>query len=231
MSTFASSERSRTRVGHILVLLVSVAAGSAAFWLARQGHRRPPTPRGMVFRAEAREVKSPLDRFEVRAMDRGGRAVAVFAPAIGDFPATLETYAFPAGGRLERLVGPDASRAWSDLAPPAGGAEPATTFDFDGDGTTDDLVTGAVIVVPEDYGVVRVRSGRDGRTLFEDADELEYEGGDRAIPLGDVDGDGCSELALLHPRMNRSDYDIEPCDWLLGAKSWVTVVSGARATR
>ena len=80
-------------------------------------------------------------------------------------------------------------------------------------------------------GVVQVRSGRDGRVLFEDADPLEYESEDRAVPLDDLDGDGCSELALLHPRMDRSDYDWEPFDLVFGAKSWITVVSGARATR
>ncbi|MEQ1735607.1 MAG: hypothetical protein ABL886_04295, partial [Rhodoglobus sp.] len=70
-----------------------------------------------------------------------------------------------------------------------------------------------------------------GSVLFEDADPIEYEPQRRAFPLGDVDGDGCAELALVHPRGDRSGYDLELWDRLLGAKSWVTIVSGREATR
>ena len=96
--------------------------------------------------------------------------------------------------------------------------------DFDGDGTADILETGSGL----EYGSIRIRSGADGRVLFEDVDDLEYESTDRAVPLGDLDGDGRSELALIHPRMDRSNYDLELWDLLFGAKSWVTIVSGAR---
>ena len=114
-------------------------------------------------------------------------------------------------------------------------------FDFDGDGMADQVMAGRRFnpgARPDpatgrflDHGTVQVRSGRDGRVLFENRDPLEYESDARAFPLGDLDGDGCAELALVHPRMDRSRYDLELVDRLFGAKSWVTIVSGAQATR
>jgi len=67
--------------------------------------------------------------------------------------------------------------------------------------------------------------------LFEDTDPLEYECDARAFALGDLDGDGFSELALVHPPEDRSTYDVELWDRLFGAKSWISVVSGARVAR
>jgi hypothetical protein len=67
--------------------------------------------------------------------------------------------------------------------------------------------------------------------LLEDSDPLEYESDDRVRVLGDLDGDGFAEIALVHPRMDRSRYDFELWDALFGAKSWVTVVSGSRIKR
>jgi hypothetical protein len=195
----------------------------------------------MVFRAESREVVSPLDRFEVRAVEPSGRELAIFTPSTGEFSARLERLSFPQGDRLPVLLGLEAERAWKERADSAGSDAVRARFDFDGDGTEDSVVTWTPYQpVPSqpgmktfgpDHGVVRVVSGRDHRVLFEDCDSLEYEGWDRAIPLGDVDADGCAELALLHPRMDRSKYDLELFDLCLGAKSWVTVVSGALATR
>jgi hypothetical protein len=211
-------------------MILGVAIATGLFCSARAGHRRPPEPRGMVFRAEVRKVESPMDRFDVRAIELGGRAIAIWARASGQIPARLVIHRYPDGDLLEVLVGTDAERAWRELprVPDVGGAIEA--FDFDGDGTADELESEPVMQ-DRDYGVVRIRSGRDRRLLFLDEDELEYETWDRAVPLGDLDGDGCSELALLHPRMDRSGYDLELWDWLLGAKSWVTIVSGGRATR
>ena len=67
--------------------------------------------------------------------------------------------------------------------------------------------------------------------LFEDQDPLEYQCDDRAFVLGDLDGDGFSEVALVHPRSDRSTYDLELWDLLFGAKSWISVVSGSRIAR
>lgn len=207
-----------------LAMVLGVAMVSGILLSAHAGHRRPPSPRGMVFRAEAREVESPFDRFGVRAIGGASPAIAIFTPGMRDLPARFEIRSYPEGECSTEIVGPDAERAWKELSASQGVGEIAP-FDFDGDGAADRLTVG------EGDGVVSVRSGRDGRLLFEDEDDLEYEGKDRAITLGDVDGDGCSDLALLHPRMDRSRYDLELCDRFLGAKSWVTIVSGARATR
>lgn len=96
------------------------------------------------------------------------------------------------------------------------------TIDLDGDGTDD-----ALSELP--YGTTTITSGRDGTTLFVDRDPLEYESHQRARLLGDLDGDGHGDFALLHPRSDRSKYDIELLDRIYGAKSWITLISGAKA--
>lgn len=179
----------------------------------------------MVFRMEAREAQHPLDCFGVYAIDRGGPAVAVFCAATNDSPAMLAVYRYPDGAHVETLTGADALQSHSELAPTSDRA--TRTFDFDADGSFDAIEIGEGV----EFGTVRVRSGSDQRVIFEDDDPLEYECRARAIPLSDLDGDGYSELALLHPRTDRSRYDIEPIDWLFGAKSWITVVSGSRIDR
>jgi hypothetical protein len=192
------------------------------------GHRRPPQPAGMLFRVEAREASYPVDCFEVHPVDRGGPAVAVFERARGGHAASLSTYAYPDGRRIEALSGDEASRAESTIETSASMRTNAP-FDFDGDGVAD---TVEEFAGPSGWGsTVRVVSGRDGRTLFTDQDPLEYECHDRVHVLGDLDGDGFAEIALVHPRADRSKYDLELWDLLLGAKSWVTVVSGSRIKR
>jgi hypothetical protein len=179
----------------------------------------------MVFRAEAREAQHPIDCFGVYAIDRGGPAVAVFSAMTNDAPAMLAVYRYPDGTRVETLTGADALQLQVELAPTS--IRAAERFDFDADGAFDTIEVGQGV----DFGTVRVRSGADQRVIFENDDPLEYECRARAIPLSDIDGDGYSELALLHPRTDRSRYDIEPIDWIFGAKSWVTIVSGARIER
>jgi hypothetical protein len=80
-------------------------------------------------------------------------------------------------------------------------------------------------------GWVRVRSGVDGRELWSSHDPLEYESKDRLTPLGDLDGDGFAELAVLHPRRDRSRYDWELLDLAFGAKSRLSIVFGSRVAR
>jgi hypothetical protein len=75
---------------------------------------------------------------------------------------------------------------------------------------------------------VTVNSGATGAELFVHVDPREYEYEVGAFPLGDLDGDGCAEIALSHPRFDRSDYDW-PEDCLWEARSWITVVSGRLA--
>ncbi len=179
----------------------------------------------MVFRTEAREAQHPIDCFGVYAIDRDGPAVAIFCSATNDTPATLAVYRYPDGARIETLTGADALRSQAELASTSDRA--TQRFDFDADGSFDTIEIGEGV----EFGTVRVRSGSDQHVIFEDDDPLEYECRARAIPLSDLDGDGYSELALLHPRTDRSRYDIEPIDWLLGAKSWITIVSGSRIAR
>lgn len=97
-------------------------------------------------------------------------------------------------------------------------------FDFDGDATEDliQIQPGGV------RGLIRVVSGSSGALLFEDRDDLQYEDGNRAFSLGDIDDDGLSELALVYPRIDRSSYDLDILDWCFGVQSWITVVKYVR---
>lgn len=101
----------------------------------------------------------------------------------------------------------------------------STGADFDGDGIDDRTVFEKV-----DHGRAIVESGRDGSVLLESIEPLEYESNDRLTLLGDLDGDGFSELAVAHPRDDRSKYDWELFDAVFGAKSWLSVVSGRLGT-
>ena len=211
-------------------LVFSALTAGALFVGAHSGHRRAPTPQGMVFRIETREVRSPFDAIVVKAAHIGRPAIIVEAP-IHDENAWItsterRTYAYPEGTLLETKIILSLDR--SPAPPPA-------PFDFDGDGTVDRVLGSPSdrVHLEEhiDDGIVRVRSGATGAVLFEDHDEIEYEFNERAFPLGDLDGDGYAELALLHPRMNRSAYDLELWDLMLGTNSWVTIVSGSRVAK
>ena len=188
-------------------------------WLARSA---TPAPKGLVLQVVLPEVDSPFHRIEVLAVERDGPAIAIVDGVGRATPPRVAVVRYPGGEVLERLDEADA-RQLEDLraARWAGGTQP---FDLDGDGTADETSHDA-------DGWVQVRSGADGRVLWLSHDPLEYESNARLTPLADLDGDGCSELAVLHPRMDRSDYDIHPIEAILGVHSWLSVVSGARATR
>lgn len=203
-----------------LASAIGVLLLALAFVASRLGHRSPPWPIGAVLRVEARRSYGPFDEIQVVACDVGGPAIEIRSPEQFGSAVVVDRYRYPGG----ESIPPDAA--------PTAGADAATLtssimFDFDGDGAADRVEE------PDgmETGIVRVVSGRDGRTLFEDDDPIEYETQHRAFPLGDLDGDGFAELALVHPRSDRSRYDLELWDRLLGAKSWITVVSGRAATR
>lgn len=181
-----------------------------------------PQPDGLVLQVTLRETLEPFDGLVITPIDREGPAVAIYDEGdrlgpLSRFPETLIVVRYPTGEVLEHVVRPSPQLRSEIRAARRSKVE----FDFDGDGLVDrwecDL-----------DGWAYVRSGADGSTLWSQHDSLEYEDKDRLTPLGDLDGDGCSELAVLHPRDDRSSYDFEPLDRLFGAKSWLSVVSGAR---
>ncbi len=180
----------------------------------------------MVLRVEARRAHGPFDRFDVAPLEGPDPRIAVYSSMLHEQPASLRILRYPDGQLVEESVGERAVEARARMSRDFERAPDA--FDFDADGVQDTTEGGW----GDDYRYVRVRSGADRRVLFENYDPLEYECSERAIPLGDVDGDGFSELAVLHPRADRSRYDFpELGDRMFGAKSWITIVSGSRLAR
>ena len=209
---------------------LSVASVFAFLTLDWWDHRLAPRPTGAVLRVELPEEQfffgGPF--FRVAALDRDGPAIAVLwggryvSASAAPEPYTLLVVRYPSGEVLERTVGP--SRKQLDEFAAGSSTTAARRFDFDGDGVEDRAKCG-------NRGRAWVESGATGVIFWAQREELEYENWERLTPLGDLDGDGCSELAVIHPRQDRSKYDFELFDAVFGATSWLTVVSGARATR
>jgi len=205
-------------------------AGFVRVFVLNQDHLFAPTPEGMVLRFEVREVESPLDRITVRPSWTGEAAFTISLPATRSHAAEALRRTYPDG--LEWTPAASEAGAGDSAVEPEPGPirlwpERELVFDFDGDGVEDRVLT-----VPEvDYGWVKVASGADGSILYENYDPLYYESDERAFPLGDLDGDGYGELALVHPRMDRSKFDfLDPHAFahaFMDVKSWVTVVSGS----
>jgi hypothetical protein len=211
--------------GCVLLLIITLIANWHDIDGPSGGHRRTPAPPGLVFQLEARVVNTPWDCIRVFPLAREGPAVAVVDAGSRPNSATVQIYRYPSGLLVERLEG---ERAADLIAELAADAQPnSVLFDFDGDGILDRLEVRDRGI----FGHMRVLSGHDSSVLFEDQDTLEYECDERAFALGDLDGDGFGELALVHPRMDRSTYDLELWDMLLGAKSWISIVSGSRVAR
>lgn len=208
---------------------LSVASVFAFLTLDWWDHRLAPRPTGAVLRVELPEEQFHFTGrfFRVAVLDRDGPAIAVLwggrrVSASALEPYTLLVVRYPNGEVLERTVGP--SRKQLDEFAAGSSTTAARRFDFDGDGVEDRAKCG-------NRGRAWVECGASGARIWEQRDRLEYESRERLTPLGDLDGDGCSELAVIHPRQDRSKYDFELFDAMFGATSWLTVVSGARATR
>lgn len=200
--------------------LAGLAVAGFGFLLVESSfaHRTRPHPDGLVFQVETGEVFTPLDRPTIRRSTADPGAIVVETKGAGRREGSRRVYRYPSG---EPIPDPEGSLVRAD-------ALVSSPLDLDGDGTQDLIRIGER---PDHHGIVQVVSGRNGKVLFEDRDELEYETNDRLYPLGDIDGDGCSEMALLHPRADRSAYDFELFDAVLGAKSWISILSGARVKR
>ena len=160
---------------------------------------------------------------ELVVVDRNGPAVAIFdsggcpGTTSAEFRPTITIVRYPSGELLAQWVEPT-----EELRQELLNSRLANKcFDFDGNGVEDRTEW-------DNDGWVRVRSGVDGRELWSSHDPLEYEWVQRITPLGDLDGDGFAEIAVLHPRQDRSRYDWELFDLAFGAKSWLSIVSGSR---
>ncbi|MCK6445606.1 MAG: VCBS repeat-containing protein [Planctomycetes bacterium] len=210
----------------VALLLLVVLACAFAIWPPWHPRRVPPTVAGTLFRVELPEAGSFFtDRLNVFAIDRDGPAIAAIEPGDLQRPRVLVVHRFPSGELLERrdpCTAADVARVEAERrsTPPS-----HQRFDLDGDGSLDLLVVDRGLC----EGHAEIRSGADDRVLFVSDDPLEYESTDRVTFLGDLDGDGCSELAVWHPRSDRSRYDFELMDMVFGVKSWLSIVSGKLA--
>lgn len=174
---------------------------------------------GEVFVTELSAALTGFDQFTVFALDRADPAITVVDEGGTRQLGEVVVLRYPSGTVLERRLATHAYE-FRDHAPPD--VRRAAAADFDGDGVADRIASPA-------SGHSIVESGRDGSVLFESLDATVYESNERLTLLGDLDGDGCSELAVEHPRIDRSRYDFELQDLLFGVESWLTVVSGKRA--
>ncbi|MBI5433498.1 MAG: VCBS repeat-containing protein [Planctomycetes bacterium] len=221
MSIDHSPTRIRPWVWLAASALASIGACGVVHWSSWSEYRSVETLPGTVFQVELPSTSGPFDWFSVYAIEHEGPAIVVINPESGSRPRALRVFRFPSGEKLEELLdysAADVARIEVErrLVPP---------FDFDGDGAADAIVAG-------DHAC-RVSAVRGSETvaLFESSEPRVYATIERLTPLPDLDGDGCSELAVLQPRDDRSEYDLAPLDALCPATSRLSVVSGALATR
>ena len=210
----------------MLLSIPLLAIGSCVLftWPVWFAHHVPPSVDGAVFCVTLPKIGSLFDRFEVFAISRSGSAVVVVERGNSHRVSSVVVYEYPTGQVLERIE--NYSEAQLAFIRAEGTALVSSPRDFDGDGVDDRTQHDNTL----GQGRAVVRSGRTDEVLLESVEPLEYEDNDRLTLLGDLDGDGYSELTVIHPRSDRSEYDFEPIDQLIGARSWLSVVSGKLAT-
>lgn len=176
-----------------------VLLGFAGFVIESEVHRARSTGYHAV-----PEPVGMLARFELREAGmfdgffvrvRGGAPCAIDVGQLGS-PVTRIEYGVHPGGVDER------------------------PFDFDGDGVEDAVTTEGVGT----HSVVAVSSGATGELLFEHRESGASYVPVRGRPLPDLDGDGRSELAVYHPRLDRSVHGESFCDRWIDVRSWITIV-------
>lgn len=199
----------------VALLFLALLALAVVMFNVFDPYRREPAPDGLTLRIAFGEVENPIQRVVVVPAADGRSAFRIHNPFAGHGePAILEVE-YPSGE----------TRAVADQAEGMAGSK-APFFDLDGDAVEDRI---SIDAWPDDNRL-QVLSGASGAILLEDEDRFEYANPERAFPLGDLDGDGFGELALVHPRENRT-YDFHPGDSWFGVSSWVTVISGAKLCR
>jgi hypothetical protein len=165
------------------------------------GYHATPSPEGMLARFELPPSMNPFALSRVVA--HGGDTVTIEVRQAG---GRQYFFSFPAGKTAPRTVHP------IDPGP----------FDFDGDGAEDEIEHS---MTSRGWAHARVLSGATEEVLFRNSDPMACTPLVRAHGLPDLDGDGCSELAVYHPRDDRN-YDVRPMvDGIIDVKSWLTIVS------
>lgn len=195
-----------------------------------------------------RPLHHALSGIEVFATDRDGPAIVVLDRSSGvhvevdgrerEWPFRWTAYRFPTGEQLEDRCVPTVWPHEAEIEVAQIPRRALGRFDFDGDGVEDLLLegkeptyAGGGPALGED-GEVRVVSGRDSSVLFaEPLGPGPWWFEKRATPLGDVDGDGCSEFALRPPRAIDAGPWALVLERALGSQSAISIVSGSRIPR